>query len=298
MSRRLLMSYVGLVYLASWSLQIAALRSPNGIHDHAALPWMIAGMFTPAIVTLAFLIWQPQTRGSLMWKPCWGMIWPLFVGVAIPTLIAFGIVGMFQLLGWGRSGWFVFNYAGVSVSDGPWVLGKGFQNWPLYTANVFLTGVWFALLNGAVALGEEIGWRGFLQGHLIARLGAIRGIALLGIIWSFWHLPSLLSGYNYPKHPLVGAFVLFPLQLVGASFFLGWLTLKARSFWPAAIAHGAVNSIQQGVLDSVHLSAPQIYEDVVRVALTMLVGMVCLILIVSAKRKPVVDELAPALVGR
>ena len=85
---------------------------------------------------------------------------------------------------------------------------------------------------------------------------------------------------------------------MGASFFLGWLTLKAKSFWPAAIAHGAVNSIQQGVLDSLHLSVPQIYEDVMRVSLTLVVGVICLLLILGRKEYSVVREEEPALVRR
>src|SRR5690606_23069025 len=121
------------------------------------------------------------------------------------------------------------------------------QPWPAFIANVALTGMWFALFNATVAVGEEFGWRGFLQGHLIARMGTTDGIVLLGFIWSMWHLPSLLAGYNFPEYPLLGATVLFPVQLIAASFFLGWLTLRAGSFWPAAIAHGATNSIQEGV---------------------------------------------------
>jgi len=167
-----------------------------------------------------------------------------------------------------------------------------------YAGNVFVTGACFSLLNAVVALGEEIGWCGFLQGQLIMRLGAMRGIALLGVIWSFWHLPALLAGYNCPQHPFLGAFVLFPIQLVGASCFLGWLTLKAKSFWPAAITHGAVNSIQQGVLDSLHLSLPQIYEHVMRVALTLLLGVICLLLILGHKEYSVVCEEQPVLVSR
>src|SRR3569623_771532 len=93
-----------------------------------------------------------------------------------------------------------------------------------------------------------------------------------------------LAAYNFPQHPILGAVVLFPLQLVGAAFFLGWLTIRARSFWPAALAHGATNSIQEGVLSNFHLAVPHIYEDVARTAIGVVVGLICWAAL-SAKRE-------------
>ncbi len=84
MSRRALIIYCGFVYLASWSLQIVAVRLTGNIHSPAALPWMACGMFTPAIATIAFVVFHPAAREWLMWKPNWRMIWPLIVGVATP----------------------------------------------------------------------------------------------------------------------------------------------------------------------------------------------------------------------
>lgn len=123
-------------------------------------------------------------------------------------------------------------------------------------------------------MGEELGWRGFLQGVLVEKVGTTRGIVLLGLIWSFWHLPALLAGYNYPAHPVLGALVLFPAQLIAASFFLAWLTIRSGSFWPAAIAHGAVNSIEEGVTHNISVAVPHLYEDVTRVVLPILFGLV------------------------
>ncbi|REJ33335.1 MAG: CPBP family intramembrane metalloprotease domain-containing protein, partial [Bacillota bacterium] len=38
------------------------------------------------------------------------------------------------------------------------------------------------------ALGEEIGWRGYLLPQL-AGLGRRRALLLSGFLWSIWHLP-------------------------------------------------------------------------------------------------------------
>lgn len=260
------------VYALSWSLQIGIILAYGDPKDPRALPWGLVTMFTPALVTAGFALFSRETRAQIMWRLSWRAVRPAIVGVAIPILIAFATVALVAVPGWGKSQWFDFSSAGVAISAGPWVLGAGKQAWPLFIANVLATGACFAALNAVAAVGEELGWRGLLQGLLVKELGTTRGIALLGLIWSFWHLPLLLAGYNYPEHPVLGALVFFPAQLIAASFFLGWLTVRSGSFWPAALAHGAVNSIQEGVSEQITMTVPHIYEDLVRLLLTIAVG--------------------------
>ena len=273
MSGRKLTAYLALIFLLSWSLQFGAIATVGDLESPGAAPWLLATMAIPALVTLAFLLFDKGLRPALAWKPTWRMLPLMLAAVLVPTLIAFGVVATVEAAGWGNSGWFDFAQAGVTISGGPWVLGKGAQAWPLFLANVAATGAAFGILNGLVAAGEEAGWRGLLQGQLIARLGATRGIVLLGLIWSFWHLPSLLAGYNFPQHPVLGALVIFPIELVAISFFLGWLTLRSGSFWAAAVAHGAGNSIEEGVVSNLHLTVSQLHEDLLRMGFTVLVGL-------------------------
>lgn len=68
--------------------------------------------------------------------------------------------------------------------------------------------------------------------------------------------------------------VLCLLQMVGTSLFFDWLTIRAGSFWPAALAHVSVNSIQQGVLDNLQLGGPHLYVDVLRTGLILAVGLI------------------------
>jgi len=196
------------------------------------------------------------------------------VAVLIPTFIAFVSLWVCTKFGFGYSGWFKFSADSVTISGGPWILGHGSHNWLHAIANIILTALAFSIMNGIPAAGEEFAWRGFLQGILIEKLGITKGIIVLGLVWSFWHLPALLAGYNHPHYPVLGSLLLQPIQEVAVSFFLAWLTITSKSFIPAAIAHGAGNSIQEGVINNIKLQSPFIYKDLTVLAVTVITGLV------------------------
>ena len=95
-----------------------------------------------------------------------------------------------------------------------------------------------ALLFG---FGEEFGWRGYLQSELI-KIGKIKGILLLGIIWGLWHAPVILMGHNYPGYPVAGVF-LMTAYTVGLGFLLGYAVLKSGSVLLAAYLHALNNQV-------------------------------------------------------
>lgn len=284
MSKRALLLFCVLVYALSWSIQ-AAVIAKYGNPENGGAPWLVVVMFTPALVTLLFAAFSREARAWIRWRPAWRVLPLLVIAFLVPTLIAFATIAAVQGLHFGTSSWFVFARDGVSISGGPWLLGRGVQDWPRFLANVVLTGGAYAAFNALVAMGEELGWRGFLQGQLVARLGVTRGLVLLGLIWSFWHLPSLLAGYNFPEHPVLGALVLFPVELVAISMFLGWLTLRSGSFWTAAVAHGAGNSIEEGVVSHLHMTVPHLAADLLRLGATVVVGLVFWALLRRSERR-------------
>jgi membrane protease YdiL (CAAX protease family) len=97
------------------------------------------------------------------------------------------------------------------------------------------------LINMLFALGEELGWRGYLLPRLMP-LGQGRAIVLSGVIWGIWHAPAILQGYNYPTQPVLGVFFMIVFcVLLGA--ILSWLYLRTQSPWAPALAHGAVNAV-------------------------------------------------------
>jgi membrane protease YdiL (CAAX protease family) len=101
------------------------------------------------------------------------------------------------------------------------------------------------LINSIATFGEEFGWRAYLLPKLMS-LGGRKAMLLIGLIWGIWHWPVILMGYeygfNYPGYPWAGALLFFWVTF-GSGIFLGWLTLRGKSIWPAVIGHAAINGI-------------------------------------------------------
>ncbi len=98
------------------------------------------------------------------------------------------------------------------------------------------------LLSVVPALGEEIGWRGWLRREL-APLGPWPAIVLGGAIWSLWHLPVTLIGHNYTGQPRWAAVAMFIPACIALNYLFSAITERAGGNpIPAAFAHSALNS--------------------------------------------------------
>lgn len=96
------------------------------------------------------------------------------------------------------------------------------------------------LINVVFAMGEELGWRGFLLPRLLP-LGQWKALIFSGIIWGVWHAPAIAQGHNYPDHPILGI-LLMTVFCVLLGIIIGWMYLNTRSPWVAALAHGSINA--------------------------------------------------------
>ncbi len=102
------------------------------------------------------------------------------------------------------------------------------------------------LVNAALALGEEVGWRGAMLPRLKERFGRRVGWLLGGVIWGVWHWPVIiLAGYEYGLvywgAPVLGP-LLFCLFTIACGLLLDLLYEKTRCIWIPALGHGAVNA--------------------------------------------------------
>jgi membrane protease YdiL (CAAX protease family) len=96
-------------------------------------------------------------------------------------------------------------------------------------------------LNFLPALGEELGWRGYLLPKMLF-LGELQASLASGAIWGLWHAPVIVQGYNFPRHPVAGiAIMVVGCALLGGV--MGWLRLRSDSVFPPALAHGTLNAV-------------------------------------------------------
>jgi len=65
------------------------------------------------------------------------------------------------------------------------------------------------------ALGEELGWRGFVLPRMQARHSALKASLLIGILWGPWHLPLWLGSGGNP----ISLYVPFVVAVVASSVF-------------------------------------------------------------------------------
>lgn len=124
---------------------------------------------------------------------------------------------------------------------------KGISYPLLVLINTFACITYAPVINAMLAIGEEVGWRGFLYPQLKAKYGKNKGRLLGGIIWGIWHWPIIgLIGYeygtDYPGFPIVGMLI-FCIFTVTSGVLCDWVYEKSKSIWFPAICHGAINAV-------------------------------------------------------
>jgi len=95
-------------------------------------------------------------------------------------------------------------------------------------------------LNAVGALGEEIGWRGFLYKEL-APLGFWRCSLITGGLWALWHVPLFFEGYGDREHPVAGGLGMISLAILLAPI-LQLVRSQSGSVVACAIFHGTMSS--------------------------------------------------------
>jgi membrane protease YdiL (CAAX protease family) len=110
----------------------------------------------------------------------------------------------------------------------------------------FLTSFVFNATLGTVvsclsALGEEIGWRGYMLTRLFVS-GVPKPVLVSGLIWAFWHIPLILSG-RYASGVAQLSAMFFVVGTLADAYLAAYVRLRSGSIWPAVTYHGAFNSI-------------------------------------------------------
>ncbi|HET60013.1 MAG TPA: CPBP family intramembrane metalloprotease [Chloroflexi bacterium] len=212
-----------------------------------ALLLLIVYMLTPALAHILTRIITREGWNNLYLRPKLkrGWLFWLLAWFGTPALMGIGMLVYFLL--------FPQNFDPELAVLREMLVSSGFDldtlQIPLAMLLLIQTlqGVILApILNAIPILGEEFGWRAYLQPKLMP-LGPRKALVVTGIIWGLWHAPIIAMGYNYgnfdPNYwgaPWSGI-AMMTLGTIWLGIFFGWLTLKADSVWPAVVGHAVLN---------------------------------------------------------
>lgn len=89
-------------------------------------------------------------------------------------------------------------------------------------------------------LGEELGWRGYLQLELNKRFSLLKSSLIVGVIWAVWHLPLwFISGYQGVD--LLVYIAAFAIGLIAFSVIIGFIYGRGRNLLYAILLHQMLN---------------------------------------------------------
>ena len=206
-ARRPLLAYIVIAFGFSWAFTVLV---------SVSIAFGLLALFGPALAAIV-VTWADGTLGELRarisdWRE--PVRW-YALAFGIPFAVAAVALGIYVLIGNPAPG-----LGGISAIE---------------------------LVIFVLVIGEEIGWRGFLQPHFRTRLGLVPAGLATGVIWTLWHLPIYLQ----PEQGL-SAFVVFAWWVVPLAVVMGFVAEQARfSVIVATVMHGSANIATPILLPSV-----------------------------------------------
>jgi uncharacterized protein len=236
--------FVGLSFGLAWAVMLPTWLRGGDLAAPSAYVAMIAMMFTPTIAALVVV--------RLVERRPWRTLWlDLGLGRVDRRTVRRSLGGLAVGAGVVLGGWVFAVVFGVlrpdpDRSQAADLLHEAFDGslpapvWVLALAQLASLPIGIAI-TAIAALGEEIGWRGYLLPSL-TRFGVRRALVVSGVAWGCWHAPVILLGYNFGQPNALGlGMMIVACALVGVLF--GMLRLRSGSIWPSVLAHATLNSL-------------------------------------------------------
>lgn len=236
-------------YLPAWALCLWMALSPAALNLGVVL--LAICMFFPALASLLTRLLTKEGFGGLRLRPH-------FKGNGRYYALAF--FGPSVLIAAGAALWFLLNPSQFDPHLTALSMQVGAQAKTLVAAQLALGVLGGPLLNFIPALGEELGWRGYLLPKLCERLSPRAAVLASGVIWGVWHAPMIALGHNYgvgyAGYPWAGI-AMMTLFCVAMGSFLAFLATRTDSVLPCALAHAGLNAMAAaGLLFTVGDSNP------------------------------------------
>jgi membrane protease YdiL (CAAX protease family) len=234
---------VGLVGVLGGAFDVLLVRAIGA--GRTDLSFLVGGwMWSPGLAALATLLICGRGGHAMGLRP--GRPWYLLLGYAAPFACGICVYGV--VLGTGAVGF----HPPASIGGLAEQLSShlGLMNPAVHVGTTLVYQGTVGLAAGLpFALGEELGWRGFLTPRLFRITSFERASLSSGLLVAIYHYPLILwAGYNSgaPWWQNLGCFTGL---VVSSAFVLTWLRMRSGSVWPAVLAHAAHNALVQDALD-------------------------------------------------
>lgn len=211
--------------------------------------------FAPMLAAFISALWCRRSLRGFGW-----ILGPrryLLIAWALPFLIALASFSLILLTGTAQldAGPFIAE-AQESLNE---MFGLTLTSVTMTILTVIAVNATLGLLVGFGAIGEELGWRGFLTIELMRRYSFATTSIISGAIWAAYHYPLLI----WIVAPQMGVSV-WPLLIssllagICLTFILNWLRIKSGSVWTAVIFHAALNIHVQGFFENMTFATTNI----------------------------------------
>jgi len=247
---RSLYLYVGLAYLITWVLWIAAfLLGYKDISFLNILNWDFnnqssvisflifrLGVYGPIISSFVITYYYFKSEGlKNLWKRIikWNVEikWYLYM-LLIPILINLAVVLIGIIIG--------IPFDSFFKSELPISIILIYFLYQIFTSGM-----------------EEPGWRGFLLEKLQKIYSAEKSSWILGLLWAVWHYPYLL--FLYSKLDLISiifSIAGFTMAIIGQTFIITWFYNNTKSIFITILLHAWLNTSTTYILGNITIVNP------------------------------------------
>ena len=251
MDKKKVIKFVVITILISWTIQIIVslymVKNPGITGTMVFQAGLAVCMFVPLIAALISkasfrsMGWKPKFKGNIGWLifAAYGMVPVVAAGSALFFLMfpdLFDTTGSY-LIAQSKS-------AGVDLTAQLEQSGMSYQQYILSGIPAILLA---PFLNISTAIGEEVGWRGFLYPELNKKFGKAMTWIIGGVIWAAFHFPCIILGgyeygFDYIGKPWLGL-VVFTVFCVAMGIIEEIIFSKTKCIWYAALLHGSINAM-------------------------------------------------------
>lgn len=240
--------YLAIVFSVYYCLWLIAILLPDSMGNavYSFLSFPIVFMGTPALsVLLTRKITGDKSAIAYdvkVWKNKKAALFAMFV----PTILIFAGAVLFYLIfpnDLDYSGDYIiqsFDSFGMPSEISFTVSFLLIMGMIVCIISAFCVPSWF------IALGEDIGWQGYLLPLLCKKMADRQAVLLNGALWGMAHAPLIYFGMNYGLNyagtPYSGI-AMMTLFCITIGVYMSFVTLRTSNCMYASIIHGAVNII-------------------------------------------------------